>query len=159
MCTGLIQFNCWVNHEWFNAHLFSGSFWLRSNICSSMFASEIHHFPNFPSEIRSFPVMFPIFRKFTCFSMFFLVKKTPFSRYLPLPGIFPAKIQQEIQVKMVKFRGKDQPWRYVFALMPTMTLQPDVVSFSAAISSCEKMGQWQQAHGVNHREALPEKSG
>eukprot|EP00435_Cladocopium_sp_Y103_P067989 s288_g30.t2 len=38
--------------------------------------------------------------------------------------------------------GCDQ---YVFVLMPEMKLQPDVVSFSAAISSCEKMGRWQQA--------------
>ena len=138
------------------ASVLSYYFCLRSNICSS----SIHHvcqwnpvksqlcpvkyiifsdFPKFimfPSDVPNFPEIHVFFHVFPS------LKNHHLARYLP--RIFQEN-PSEIQVNFPGIR----PGRYVFALMPSMSLQPDVVSFSAAISSCEKMGQWQQAHGVD----------
>ena len=127
-------------------------------------SSEIHHFPKiFLNSLTMFPSDVPLIflrKKITFFHVFPSFKKnTSLPVFCP---VFAKKILLKSRWNSHRFKR-----RYVFALMPSMSLQPDVVSFSAAISSCEKMGQWQQA-GVDiagwgprngGRVQLPEKSG
>ena len=87
-----------------------------------------------------------------------LHEKTFKMRFSPATGTLDVRDY----TKLISFYAQHNWWHNaceLLAEMPKTKVQPNVYSFSAAITTCEKAGQWQHALGIcqdmNHLHVVP----